>query len=669
MMRFEMCLFGLPLLFLFVLTPPAAACPYPCSCTNFRVDCYDKNIKEIPDSFPADVISIDLQYNQIESVGDQFQNLSSLQEVMLRFNRISHLPHGAFSNLPNLRHVNMGSNHIVNLTSDVFQNVPKLVVLDLTDNFLTSLDGAFENLSNLTKVVLTRNNIQQLTEEGLKPLTKLMYLMADENQIDSVSPTAFSSLKELSYVSLHSNPLPDMDNVFSQNDLLSYLDLSNCQLPAVPAGLPWATRHLRLSGNNITMILKDTFMSTRFLGVIRLDGNQITEIQPDAFMPIAHLQEIWLDGNQLTSVPSQIPVTVKTLSIKNNNIKELSHEHFPANSKLSLLSLSGNQITSIAPFTFSRLTSLLQLHLSGNQIAELRNKGLAGMRNLTELDLSRNPISHIDTRFAAGLSKLKTLDLSYVDETEPNLRGNFFRDIPVLRELNLRRSSDLAWNILTSNETLASFYNLHRLDIRDNQFATLSTDLPRFFPNIQSVKLAENAWVCDQQLLWLHDWMKTKREVFEDAGEVVCAAPQYLVGAIIADLPFHAFFHTTTLSTTTTVTEVDIETGSGDEAELTTVEQKWIETTAPEIQPTLTPAETDVTTTFWDSERTTEDSGVTTGGPPTGSGWTTEDGSHQKESTSATVPVTSVSHESFFPWWVKTRTICIRITYCSCFVT
>ena len=571
------------LLSVLTFTPLSHACPYPCSCSNFRVDCYGKGLKEIPQDIPFNVVYIDLQTNEIESVGDHLQNLTMLQEVMLRFNRISHISDGAFSNMPSLRHVNLGSNRIANLSGDVFQNVPKMRILDLTDNQLTAVDGSFENLSSLTKLVLTRNRIEQLAETTLKPLTSLVYFMADENQISYVSPTAFHSLKELSYLSLANNPLGSMDDLLSKNTLLSYLDLGQCQLQTFPAGLPWATRYIQLSRNNITKISKDTFLQTRFLGIIILDENKMTEVEPGAFMPIAHLQQIWLNGNRLTSFPSPIPSSVDTVCIEENEITQLADVDFPEHSKMKLLSLKGNKIDRIDPFAFSRLSSLHKLYLGGNAIAELKEKLFSGLRNLTELEVGRNPITHIDTRFAAGLHRLEILDLSYVEDTEPFMKGNFFRDVPFLKTLNLRYSPALAQNILTSEETLKSFYNLVDLDLRDNHLQSLETDLPRFFPNLKSIQLARNAWICDSKLLWLHDWMQRARQVFVDAEEVVCAMPMHLAGAVIADLPFHAFHYTTTTTTTTMATsEVDLtesweittessgEMGSGSITESTT---------------------------------------------------------------------------------------------------
>jgi Leucine-rich repeat (LRR) protein len=79
---------------------------------------------------------------------------------------------------------------------------------------------------------------------------------------------------------------------------------------------------------------------------------------------------------------------------------------------------------------------------------------------LTTLELDRNPITHIETRFVAGLHSLKTLDLSYILDTEPIVKGNFFRDVPFLQTLKLRSTPALARNIMNSQETLTAFYNL-----------------------------------------------------------------------------------------------------------------------------------------------------------------------------------------------------------------
>ncbi|KAL8612975.1 hypothetical protein ACOMHN_001058 [Nucella lapillus] len=545
------------------LATHSLACPSLCSCSGSRVDCYGKELAEIPEDLPPGVVYLDLQTNLIETVGTQLQNLSSLEKVMLRFNKISVLSKGAFSFLPSLKQVNLGSNLITAIAPGVFQNVPAMSILDLTDNQLTSIEGSFDNVPGLTKLVLTRNKVERLTENGLQSLTSLVYLMVDENELSNVSSTALAAMTQLSYVSLSKNPLTTMDGVFSANIHLSYLDLSDCHLLTVPSGLPWPIRYLQLSKNNISRIFRDTFRETRYLGIIILDENQLTEVEPGAFSLIAHLEQIWLNGNQLTTFPSPIPSSVHTVSIEKNKITEVINTDFPENSKMTLLSLKGNEISAIEPFSFSRLTRLKKLYLGSNAIAELRNTCFAGLRNLTALEIRRNPLIHIDTRFAAGLHALELLDLSFVEDTEPFVKGNFFRDVPYLQTLSLRSSPSLARHVMSSPDTLKSFYHMQNLDLRDNHLQSLETDLPRFFPNLKTIQVSRNTWVCDTRLLWLQDWMQRQPDIFLEKDEVLCALPMHLAGTAIADLPYHAFFHTPTTTNTPPPTDDDF-LGSGE---------------------------------------------------------------------------------------------------------
>nr|KAG5705645.1 hypothetical protein BaRGS_026584 [Batillaria attramentaria] len=286
-------------------------------------------------------------------------------------------------------------------------------------------------------------------------------------------------MKELSFLTLSKNPLKSLDDILSKNLHLSYLDLSECRLETVPSGLPWATRHLQLGQNNITKLTKDTFKGTRYLGIIILDENQIAEIDPGTFLPIVHLQQLWLNGNKLTSFPSPIPVNIEMLCIERNAITAIATDDFPVKSKLKQLSLKGNKITEIGPFTFSHLAGLQKLYLGGNAIAELKDRSFHGLRNLTVLEIGRNPITHIETRFAAGMHMLKTLDMSFIEDTEPFVKGNFFRDTPYLTSLDLRYSPFLARNILGSTDTLKSLWSLENLNLMDNGLETVTADLHR----------------------------------------------------------------------------------------------------------------------------------------------------------------------------------------------
>lgn len=539
-------------------------CPAACTCDGNKVNCYGRELTEIPQDIPSNVVYLDLQHNHIESLdASRFQNLSNLQEIILRYNRLTALPDHAFSNLPSLKHLQLGSNLLTSLKKDAFVNLPNLNILDVTENQLISIDGAFDNIPSLTRLVLSKNALTNLTDSAFAPLSKLIYLMLSENKISYISPTAFDGLKELSYLTLRDNPLRNIDNILKQNVHLSYLDLTNCSLQAVPDGLPWATRYLQLGQNNITRIAKNSFQKTRYLGIIILDENYISDIEPGSLLPIAHLQQLWLNGNNLTIFPSPLPPSVQIVCIDKNAITTISNHDFASLSKLQLLSLKGNKISSLSPYTFSSLGSLQKLYLSSNLLAELKDGTFSGLRNLTILDVGRNPIMHIATRFAAGLQSLEELDLSFVEDTEPILQGNFFRDIPFMKKLDLRFSPSLAKNIMGSKETVQSLYNLQTLNLMDNQLETLELDLPRYFPHLQVIQLSQNPWRCDLKLKWLQDWIQRQRSLFADAENIVCFSPEHLQGLAIADLPAAAFDYTTTTPMVTSM-KITEYLGSGD---------------------------------------------------------------------------------------------------------
>jgi hypothetical protein len=63
----------------------AFACPWQCACAEGKVNCYGRNLKVIPHDLPKDVVFIDLQTNEIESVQDAFHNMTTVREIHLRY--------------------------------------------------------------------------------------------------------------------------------------------------------------------------------------------------------------------------------------------------------------------------------------------------------------------------------------------------------------------------------------------------------------------------------------------------------------------------------------------------------------------------------------------------------------------------------------------------------
>lgn len=123
---------------------------------------------------------LNLSYNYIEHFTlDVFKGLDSLEVLDLSgnlFGDMIHLDNGGeiFSHVKELVHLNISSNRIYNLGVHMFRAMYKLQTLDLSDNYIESVDSSFENLKYLRFLSLKNNRLQTLPEIVRNSLSKLL---------------------------------------------------------------------------------------------------------------------------------------------------------------------------------------------------------------------------------------------------------------------------------------------------------------------------------------------------------------------------------------------------------------------------------------------------------------------------------------------------------------
>ena len=89
----------------------------------------------------------------------------------------------------------------------------------------------------------------------------------------------------LMYLVLRRNPIGSVHRFqFQFHSLfLSYVDLSECHLSAVPRGLPASIRYLQLRRNNMSAIHRTSFRDCPFVSILVLDENSISEVSGRIF--------------------------------------------------------------------------------------------------------------------------------------------------------------------------------------------------------------------------------------------------------------------------------------------------------------------------------------------------------------------------------------------------
>lgn len=170
---------------------------------------------------------------------------------------------------------------LMQIQPHAFRGAEMLLHLDLSDNRLSTIDGAFAGLRQLSRLDLSNNRITEITQFTFRDQLNLRYLLLAENHVVHVDRRAFRGLEKLMYLVLRRNPVGSVVPRFEfqfHSLYLSYVDLSECHLAAVPRGLPASIRYLQLRRNNMTTVRRASFRDCPYVSILVLDENSLSEV-------------------------------------------------------------------------------------------------------------------------------------------------------------------------------------------------------------------------------------------------------------------------------------------------------------------------------------------------------------------------------------------------------
>lgn len=167
-------------------------------------------------------------------------------------------------------------------------------------------------------------------------------------------------------------------------------------LITIPEDLDTSTQVLDMSGNNLQILPRDTFIRIGLVNLqkVFLRNCKLGQIDGEAFNGLTNLVELDLSENLLTGVPSAILASIpslRDLTIARNPIQKVDSHIFKATHTLNKLDLSHCAIQTIAPEAFKGLTSLHSLKLNGNKLNELRPRTIDTLSKLHNVELHDNP--------------------------------------------------------------------------------------------------------------------------------------------------------------------------------------------------------------------------------------------------------------------------------------
>ncbi|XP_034392503.1 slit homolog 1b [Cyclopterus lumpus] len=453
------------------------ACPAPCSCLGNTVDCHGLGIHSVPRNIPRGTERLDLNGNNLTAVTKaDFSGLKHLRVLHLMENQISNVERGAFDELKELERLRLNKNHLSQLPELLFQKNEGLSRLDLSENSIQAIPRrAFRGATDLKNLQLDKNHISCIEEGAFRALRSLEVLTLNNNNISTIPVSSFNHMPKLRTFRLHSNSLR-----------------CDCHLAWLS---PWLRQRAALGlytqcsspptlrGLNLAELRKSDFACTGNGGSAFV---QPCSLASGSCPPMCSCSNNIVDcrGRGLTAIPAHLPEAMTEIRLEQNGIKSVPPGAFTSYKKLRRIDLSNNQISEIAPDAFHGLRALNSLVLYGNKITELPGGVFDALAALELLLLNANKIHCI--------------------------RASVFKDLE----------------------------NLALLSLYDNKIQSLAKGTFSSLRSIQTLHLAQNPFVCDCNVKWLADFLRSNP--IETSG-ARCASPRRLANKRIAQIKSSKF--------------------------------------------------------------------------------------------------------------------------------
>lgn len=245
---------------------------------------------------------------QIED--DAFEELDSLQTLIIRDNNILLIPGSALGRIGKLSNLYLDFNRVAALSSEILGsiNAADIRYLSLSRNVIRELPGgSFSMFRNLIYLDLLGNSLTELSAEMFDGLeNSLIELKLGQNKISTIGniPLKLNQLRRLDVS--HNNIVDLPKNTFQQLQNLIYLNMSsNSHLAPLPTSIINPLHRLQivdLSNIGLRNLNSELLSMCPSLRVIVLKHNKINEIPEASFNNLRNCSSIDLSFNAITSI-------------------------------------------------------------------------------------------------------------------------------------------------------------------------------------------------------------------------------------------------------------------------------------------------------------------------------------------------------------------------------
>ena len=410
---------------------------------------------------------------------DDFEGLTSLQELRLYDNQLTTLPDGLFDGLTALTTLYLNGNQLSTLPDGLFDGLSALTTLYLYGNSVDPLPLTV----SLQKV--GADQVKAVAPAGapfeiVLPLTVAngglssgaTTITIPAGSLESQPLTVTRTPSTTAAVTMDIGTLPRPPTNHSGYELVKSADLP---LEVISATTP-NTAAVNIPDANLRANIETALGKTSGDPISPAEMATLTSLAAqDASISdltgletATNLTELQLWDNEISNISAVAGLTNLTkLYLWGNAITDISH--VAALTNLTDLRLGENSIANVS--AVAALTNLTHLYLRENSVSDIA--AVAGLTNLTELRIGDNTISSIAA--VANLTNLVWLDA-------PN---NSISDLAAVANLTSLTSLTMSGNSISDLSAVAGLTDLLELFLAENAVSDLS-------PLVSNTGLGEN---------------------------------------------------------------------------------------------------------------------------------------------------------------------------------
>ena len=211
------------------------------------------------------------------------------------------------TSLPNVHWLILSSNNITNLPSDTFNSYHNILLINLTNNSLSSLPKSIENVSSLTYLYVSHNRLEKFPS-AISFTTSLVSLDLAYNRIESL-PTSIQNMTSLTYLNVSHNFILFLPNTIVTMTYLTHFNVSHNLIRVLPQTIKnmHSLKDLRISSNTFECKCEMTWMRywiisnrkiipdyyktkckmspKRFINIIIISEMELGCIKPEYYIP------------------------------------------------------------------------------------------------------------------------------------------------------------------------------------------------------------------------------------------------------------------------------------------------------------------------------------------------------------------------------------------------